>query len=381
MIDRPGVARYRLELIAADDRVPENNSGTSAVRVEAPAAILLVNASGGPDNLSRALAAGKLNVQTVTPESLPRDVAGLLAFRAVILENVPASDVGLPSLTALTRFATDLGGGLMLTGGGGAFGVGGYFKSVLDPYLPGLDGDQERTPQALARDGRGPRSLGKHGDAGRRRPPEDGSRQSRNVRGDRVPGAFRRSGRDCRGQRTAYRQSADARGRHTGASATACVASSRWAEASSCTPRWCRRARWFRNRTRARGTSSSSRTPQTRKNPATTSAFSTRMRQLGITVSVIGLGSELDKDAAFLKDVAQRGDGRIQFTASVDELPRLFAQEAITVARSSFVDAPTATHAVSDMVLLGDLPKSRFSEHRWLQPQLSAAWRNGGRAH
>ena len=48
LIDRPGVARYRLELAAAADRVPENNLGDGAVRVEAPATILLVNASGGP---------------------------------------------------------------------------------------------------------------------------------------------------------------------------------------------------------------------------------------------------------------------------------------------------------------------------------------------
>ncbi|HET9216704.1 MAG TPA: hypothetical protein VFR18_06980, partial [Terriglobia bacterium] len=84
------------------------------------------------------------------------------------------------------------------------------------------------------------------------------------------------------------------------------------------------------------------------------------LRPLGITVSVIGMGSELDRDADFLKDVAMRGEGRFQFTSSLDELPRLFAQEAITVARSSFIDAPTPTKTVSDMVLLGDLPKSRF---------------------
>jgi hypothetical protein len=88
--------------------------------------------------------------------------------------------------------------------------------------------------------------------------------------------------------------------------------------------------------------------------------FLDTMRELGITVSVIGLGSELDPDAEFLKDVAKRGGGRIQFTAAVEELPRLFAQEAITVARSSFVDVPTPAHAVADMMLLGDLPRSRF---------------------
>jgi hypothetical protein len=88
--------------------------------------------------------------------------------------------------------------------------------------------------------------------------------------------------------------------------------------------------------------------------------FLDTLREIGITVSVIGLGSELDPDAEFLKDVAQRGGGRIQFTAAVEELPRLFAQEAITVARSSFVDVPTPAHTVADMMLLGDLPKSRF---------------------
>src|SRR5262249_31799211 len=86
----------------------------------------------------------------------------------------------------------------------------------------------------------------------------------------------------------------------------------------------------------------------------------TDLRAAGVTVSVIGLGSESDRDAEFLKDIAQRGGGRIQFTTDVGELPRLFAQEAITVARSSFVTEPSATHAVSDMVLLGDLPASKF---------------------
>jgi hypothetical protein len=79
----------------------------------------------------------------------------------------------------------------------------------------------------------------------------------------------------------------------------------------------------------------------------------------GITVSVIGLGSEQDPDAEFLKDVAARGKGRIQFTTAVNELPQLFAQ-AITVARSSFVAERTAGHALPDMVLLGELPSSPF---------------------
>jgi hypothetical protein len=86
----------------------------------------------------------------------------------------------------------------------------------------------------------------------------------------------------------------------------------------------------------------------------------TALDSAGITVSVIGLGSDRDSDADFLKDVAERGHGRIQFTTNVDELPRLFAQEAITVARSSFIDQLTPARALADMVLLGDLPASKF---------------------
>jgi Mg-chelatase subunit ChlD len=359
LIDRPGVARYRLELIAADDRVPQNNTGSSAVRVEAPATILLVNASGGPDNLSRALAAGKLNVQTTTAKSLPRDAAGLLAHRAVILENVPAGDVGLPALTALTKFATELGGGLMLTGGGGAFGVGGYFKSALDSYLPvSMEIKNEHRKLSLAMavaldrsgsmampvgDGRQKMdlanlgtcaaidSLGPFDEVGviavdsaphvvsPLMPAEDTQAICTRVRGIQSMG----------GGIFVY---------------TALVAAGDMVQASD---KGTRHIVLFADAADA-------------EEPGDYVRFLSRMKELGITVSVIGLGSELDKDAAFLKDVAAKGEGRIQFTASVEELPRLFAQEAITVARSSFVDAPTATHAVSDMVLLGDLPKSRF---------------------
>jgi len=51
VIDRPGVARYRLQLLAAGDRVADNNVGNGAVRVNPPATSLRVNASGGPARL------------------------------------------------------------------------------------------------------------------------------------------------------------------------------------------------------------------------------------------------------------------------------------------------------------------------------------------
>ena len=98
-----------------------------------------------------------------------------------------------------------------------------------------------------------------------------------------------------------------------------------------------------------------------------------RIQPLGITVSVIGLGAETDVDAEFLKDVAQRGGGRALFTTSAEELPRLFAQEAITVARSSFVDR---AHRRSNGVRHGAAGRTAVlivPGGRWLQPHVSEA--------
>ena len=359
LIDRPGVARYRLQLAAKGDRVPENNLGDGAVRVDAPATILVVNASGGPDNLSRALSSGKLLVETVTPAAMPRDLAGLLAFRAVILENVPAGRVGPETLAGLARFATDIGGGLMLTGGGGSFGVGGYFKSALDPYLPvSMEIKNEHRKLSLAMvvaldrsgsmampagDGRTKMDLADAGTCAAidtlgpfdevgviaiDSAPHVVSPLMPASEKDRICGDVRRI-QSMGGGIFTY---------------TALVSAARMVQESD---KGTRHIVLFADAADA-------------EEPGDYQRLLATLEPLGITVSVIGLGSESDSDAAFLKDVAARGKGRIHFTASADELPRLFAEEAITVARSSFVTEPTAARALPDLVLLGDLPPSAF---------------------
>jgi len=57
----------------------------------------------------------------------------------------------------------------------------------------------------------------------------------------------------------------------------------------------------------------------------------------GITVSVIGLGTDKDVDAKLLEDVAKLGSGNIMFTNDPQELPRLFTEDTMSVARSTFV--------------------------------------------
>jgi hypothetical protein len=359
VIDRPGVARYRLELVAAADRVPENNIGEGALRVQAPATTLLVNASGGPDNLSRALSAAKLRVTTTTPSAMPRDLAGLLAYRAVILENVPAGQLGPPVLEGLGHFVSDLGGGLLLTGGTASFGVGGYFKSALDPYLPvSMEIQNEHRKLSLAMavvldrsgsmtaptgDGRTKMDLANLGTCAAIETlgPFD---EVGVIAVDSAPHLIQpltsasEKDRICEQVRGIQSMGGGIFTYTALVSAATMVQESR---------KGTRHIVLFADASDA-------------EEPGEYVRLLDTITPLGITVSVIGLGSETDSDAAFLKDIALKGKGRIQVAAAADDLPRLFAQEAITVARSSFITEPTPARSLSDMVLLGDLPASPF---------------------
>ena len=358
VIDRPGIARYRLEL-ATRDRVPENNVGDGALKVEAPATILLVNATGRPDNLSRALQSGKLRVTTATPKALSGDPASLLAFRAVILENVPASQIEPLALVALTRYAADLGGGLLLTGGTASFGVGGYFKSALDDYLPvSMEIKNEHRKLSLAMVVALDRSGSMAAPVGDGRTKMDlanlGTCAAIDTLGpfdevgvvavDSAPHVIsplapaNEKDRIC--DETRRIQSMGG-GIFT---YTALVTAATMVQESR---KGTRHIVLFADAADA-------------EEPGDYVRLLDRLVPIGITVSVIGLGNESDSDAEFLKDVAKRGHGRIQFTTDVAELPRLFAQEAITVARSSFVTEPTAARTLPDMVLLGEPPASPF---------------------
>ena len=359
LVDRPGVARYRLQLSAATDRIPENTLGDGAVRVQAPATILLVNASGRPDNMSRALAAGKLHVRTVAAADMPGSVADLLAYRAVILENVPASGARPEALPALARYATDLGGGLLITGGAASFGVGGYFKSALDPYLPvSMEVKNEHRKLSLAMvvaldrsgsmatpagDGRTKMDLANLGTCAAIEtlgPYDEVGVLAVDSSTHIVSPLTSASEKDAICDQVRRIQSMGG-GIFT---YTALVTAAKMVQESD---KGTRHIVLFADAADA-------------EEPGEYERLLATLKGIGITVSVIGLGSESDSDAAFLKDVAARGEGRIHFTSSAEELPRLFAQEAITVARSSFVTEPTPARALPDMTLLGELPGSAF---------------------
>ena len=59
-----------------------------------------------------------------------------------------------------------------------------------------------------------------------------------------------------------------------------------------------------------------------------------------ITTSVVGLGTEQDKDTPFLRQLAERGSGRFYLTDDATTLPQIFSTETMKVAQSSLIEEP-----------------------------------------
>jgi Ca-activated chloride channel homolog len=65
------------------------------------------------------------------------------------------------------------------------------------------------------------------------------------------------------------------------------------------------------------------------------------MVSLKITTSVVALGAEQDKDTLFLRQLAERGQGRFYLTSDATTLPQIFSTETMKVTQSSMIEEPT----------------------------------------
>ncbi len=78
--------------------------------------------------------------------------------------------------------------------------------------------------------------------------------------------------------------------------------------------------------------------------------------QDGITLTVIGLGKDTDSGGNFLKEVASLAKGRVFFNDNPADLPAIFAQDTVAVARSAFIDKPVKVTPATGWMALAARP-------------------------
>ncbi len=346
-----GVASYRLSVRAdGDDPVPENNAARFLLAVRGPRPLLVVTAT--PDaGLTALFKAGGLDVRGRTPQSFSGTFDQLGGFSAVVLDNVPADDLDEAALAHLAAWVRAAGGGLMITGGRRSFGPGGYFRSPLDAILPvSMELRQEHRKMALAmvvaldRSG----SMAATVTGGRSKmdlanlatvevldllSPLD---EFGAIAVDSTPhlvAPLRPVENKAATRNMILRIDAGGGGIFVYEALHASAEQLLRASAGA------RHILLFADAADA-------------EHPAGYKALLDRCRDAGITVSVVGLGRPTDVDADLLRDVARRGEGRVFFTDSAEELPRIFAQDTFVVSRSAFVREQTPVRFTAALATL-----------------------------
>lgn len=321
-----------------EDPVPENDVARFLVGIRGPRPVLV--ASGAPTRTAALLEGGGLDVRVAGPGSFPGTLAELAAYSAVVLEDLPADEVGELAMENLASWVRSAGGGLMMTGGRRSFGPGGYFRSPLEDVLPvSMELRQEHRKVALAMvvalDRSGSMAVAVEGGRTKMDLADLAAAEVLDmlspfdefgvVAVDSSPHVIlplapvEETG--AKRQRILAIDS-------QGGGIFVFVALREAVTQLLRSPAGDRHVLLFADAADA-------------EEPGAYRELLERCRETGITVSVVGLGEPTDVDAELLRDVARRGGGRVFFTASPAALPRIFAQDTFEVARSTFVEQET----------------------------------------
>lgn len=132
VVAETGTSRIRAEITSGVDTQQANNRGEGLSRVLGPARVVIVEGKAGEaEELTAAVEASGYEVDVVA--GIP-SAALLLEYDAVVLVNVSVPDV--EAVDRLAAFVESLGRGLVVVGGDQAYGQGGYSQSALEELLP-----------------------------------------------------------------------------------------------------------------------------------------------------------------------------------------------------------------------------------------------------
>jgi uncharacterized membrane protein len=353
----PGAHRYTAQVSAANDARPGNNRVEKWIEIAGgPRVLLLTNYADDP--LTRVLAAQGFQVETVINVSSVH-VGQLSNAKAVILNNVAAYQLPADFLGALDFYVRSQGGGLLMAGGKLSFGSGGYFESPVDKLLPvSMELRTEHRKLAVAMaivlDRSGSMSAEVAGNLQKMDLANEGAARAIELLGSMD--AVSVLAVDTKAHEIIPLTSLGAN-RNELMRIVRQIASG---GGGICVPTGLRAAQAQLQKSKAgqRHIVVFADANDATQELGDYAALVRSLAKENITVSVIGLGADTDSGANFLREIADLGKGRIFFNANPSDLPALFAQETVAVARSAFLDEPVKILPTASWLQLAAKPIS-----------------------
>ena len=346
-ISRTGGYAYEAEIRPEHDAHPGNNRANRWIEIAGGPRVLLATRYVD-DPVAKVLTSRDFTVEVVNdPAQLkPGRLSGA---RAVIFNNIPAYEVPSDFLAALDFYVREQGGGFLMAGGEKSFGSGGYFQSAIDPLLPvsmELKNEHRKLSVALGivMDRSGSMSVSVPGAGGKPLTKMDladaGAANAIDLLGPMdqvtvfavdsepetvIPLTQIANKKQELGNRVRKVQS------QGGGIFVYNGLKAVWDELKKAQV-GTRHVILFSDAADS-------------EEPGDYRRLLAEMTKEGCTVSVIGLGTKADSDAKLLEDIAKLGNGRIFFSDQAMDIPKIFAQETVTIARSAFIKDPIGAKA------------------------------------
>jgi len=119
------------------DTLLDNNTESGLVFTTGKPRVLLIESDPKlSQQLVWALQQEEIEVDVRPIEGMPDSLADLQNYELLCLSNVPATSLSQRQMELARTYVQDLGGGFMMLGGDQSFGLGGYYKTVLEEILP-----------------------------------------------------------------------------------------------------------------------------------------------------------------------------------------------------------------------------------------------------
>ncbi len=358
--------QYDVEIVPAEDTLLENNRASAVASMRGQPRVLIVDIDEQKARpLANALRNARIMVELRGPSGLPRTLEDLQQFDFFMLSDVGALTVGRERMELYRRWVQDFGGGFMMLGGENSFGVGGYFRTPIEQMLPVrmehndreelptvalmvvLDRSGSMTAQA---GGQTKISLADQGAAmslGVLSPRDYFGVLAVDTRAHVVAPLERHGAKEPIVQRI-LAITAGGGGIYVYTGLAEAFAAMRDVNARI------KHVILFSDAADAEEKVAGEQ-PDGAQGGGNSLDLASAMAAAKITISVVGLGSEQDKDVAFLRQLAERGQGRFYLTNDATTLPQIFSTETMKVAQASLVEEPTLAVPVVKSALVAGI--------------------------
>ena len=350
-----GFTAYEVEILpAADTRLENNRAGATVALGGNPRVLLVDGDETKAAPLAGALREAKIEVETRGPAGLPRTLGELQRFDLFLLSDVSALSMTRDQTELYRTWVQQFGGGFVMIGGENSFGVGGYFRTPIEQMLPvRMDhDDRQETPSValyviLDRSGSMTAPVSGNNGATKMSLADQGAVLAMNVLQGRdlfgltavdvqvnpvVPLA--RLGNKAANEQKILAVTAGGGGIYIYTSLADAVKVMHTAQAKI------KHVILFSDAADAEEKNSGEMPDGAAAGRGTSLDLVSALLADKVTTSVVGLGTERDKDVTFLRSLAERGNGRFYLTADATTLPQIFSTETMKVAQSSLVEEP-----------------------------------------